>query len=100
MFDVIDALELMGADADLVRTEPGDLAALLPADGLDPSLRSALLQGDAGRLHALLRAPDNVCCLINPAEEEEEEEEEDGEEGDEESEDGEDDEEADEARSR
>lgn len=88
MFDVIDALEILGADADLVRATPADLDAVLQRGHLDPALRAALLAGDAGALHTLLRAPGNLCCLINPAEEEDEDEEEEdeGEEDDDEEE--------------
>lgn len=89
MLDVIDALEILGADADLARATPAELEAVLDGEDMEPALRSALLAGDGGALHALLRAPKSVCCLINPAEEEEEEDEEeedeeDGEEDDEE----------------
>lgn len=98
MFDLIDALEIMGADADLARGTPAELAAALQSAGLEPALRSALLAGDAAALHALLRAPDNVCCLINPAEEEEEEE--GGEEEEEGDEDGDEEEKSDEIRKR
>lgn len=89
MFDVIDALQVLGADADLARTTAPDLDAILQCEGMEPALRAALLGGDAAALHALMRAPDNVCCLINPAEpEEEEDEEEDDEEGEEDDEEG------------
>lgn len=94
MFDVIDALEILGTDADLVHARPADLDAELQSKGMEPALRTALLKGDAEALHALVRAPDNVCCLINPAEEEEkegEEEEEEGEEGEEDDDDEKDD---------
>jgi hypothetical protein len=70
--DVIDILEALGADADLVRS-PARLDDMLQREGVEPVLRSALLQGDLDTLQTLLRAPDNVCCLINPAEQEEEE---------------------------
>lgn len=81
MLDVVDLLEVLGADADLVRATSANLDSILHREGLHPALRSALLEGDEGALHALLRAPNNVCCLINPAEPEEEEDEEELEEG-------------------
>ncbi|HVS77728.1 MAG TPA: hypothetical protein VHE11_12405 [Steroidobacteraceae bacterium] len=90
MSDVIDVLELLGADADLARTTTAGLDALLRSEGVEEALRCAILEADAGVLQALLRAPGNVCCLINPAEQEDEEEEE---EPDEEGEDDGDDEE-------
>lgn len=92
MFDVIDALEVLGADADFARAAPAQLGAMLLPAGLDPAVRSALIEGDVGALRALLRAPSSVCCLINPAEEEEEEgDEEQEEEGEEEDDDHQDD---------
>lgn len=92
MFDVIDALELLGADADLARAPPADREPLLRRAGMEPDVRAALLVGDAGALHASLRAPTNVCCLINPAEQEEEEDEDEEEEGEEGEDDGDDEE--------
>ena len=80
MSDAIDLLESIGADADLVRGTPAVLGELLHRDGVEPALRSALLERDVGALQALLRAPDPVCCLINPAEPEDEEDEEEEEE--------------------
>lgn len=76
MFDVIDALELLGADADFVGASPARLDAMLQGEGAEPALRSALLEGDVPRLQTLLRAPRSVCVLIHPAEEEEEPEDE------------------------
>ena len=70
MFDVIDALEVLGADADLVGASSVSLDAVLRRE-----------------LETLLRAPMSRCILIHPAEEEEipEEEDEEGEDdGDEE----------------
>lgn len=67
-----ETLELLSADADFANAMPEDLDAMLQSAGLEPALRSALVTGDAGAVRALLGAPENVCCLINPAEEEEE----------------------------
>lgn len=88
MFDVIDALEVLGADADLAGASSVSVDAMLQAAGAEPALRSALLEGDAGTLETLLRAPKYLCVFIHPAEEEEEpeDEEEDEEEEDEEGE--------------
>lgn len=80
MFDVIDALEVLGADADLVRATSPARDAFAQCEGMEPALRKALQEGDAGALQTLMRAPNNVCCLINPAEPEEEEDEEEDEE--------------------
>lgn len=71
MFDVVDALEILGSDADLVAASPASLDALLQRGGVEPALRRALLAGDARMLQSLLRAPDHVCSIIQPAEEEE-----------------------------
>lgn len=81
MFDVVDALEILGSNADLAGDASVSLEIILGREGVEPALRSALLGGDARLLQALLRAPKNLCCLINPAEEEDDEEEEEGEEG-------------------
>jgi hypothetical protein len=81
VLDVVDVLEILGADADLVHAPPASLDSILHREGLQPAVRSALLEGDESALHALLRAPNSVCCLINPAEPEEEEDEEELEEG-------------------
>lgn len=77
MRDPITLLETIGADADLMSAGPAALEESLASAGLTPALRSALLEGDVRGLRELLRAPDIVCCLIDPAEEEDDEEEED-----------------------
>lgn len=100
MLDVIDALQILGADADRARAAPADIDAVLRREQIEPALRAALLAGDADALNALLRAPSVVCCLINPAEEEEEEEEEDEEEEDEEGEGADDEDESNRTRKR
>lgn len=86
MSDAIDLLETLGADADLARSTPEALDALLRLDHVAPEVRAALLAGDVNTLHVLLRAPASVCCLINPAEPEDEEDEEEDEEEEEEEE--------------
>lgn len=84
MCDSITLLETIGADASLMSAEGAALHELLASAGLEPALRTALLDGDVGTLRALLRAPEIVCCIVDPAEEDdEEEEEEEGEEDDE-----------------
>lgn len=87
MRDPITLLETIGADASLMSASAAQLGESLECAGLDPALRSALLQGDLTTLQELLRAPRVVCCLIDPAEEEDEEEEDDGEDEDEEDDD-------------
>ncbi|HEV2272421.1 MAG TPA: hypothetical protein VGR92_23450 [Steroidobacteraceae bacterium] len=87
MFDVIAALERLGADADLAGAASARLDAMLQAEGADPAVRSALLAGDVRTLETLLRVPQNLCPFIHtPGEkelpEEEEEDEEDQDEGD------------------
>jgi len=74
MRDPITLLETIGADANLMNASAARLDESLERAGLDPALRSALLQGDLAKLRQLLRAPDVVCCLIDPGKEEEEEE--------------------------
>ena len=75
MLDPITLLETIGADANLIGANSAELDESLQRAGLTPALRSALLEGDLRTLQALLRAPDVVCCLIDPSEEEDEEEE-------------------------
>jgi len=93
VFDVIDALAVLGADADLVGVSSTRLDAMLQRAGADAALRAALLAGDADRLETLLRAPKTLCIFIHPAEEEEEdpEDEEEDEDADDDDEGGEDD---------
>lgn len=83
MFDVIDALEALGADSELAGAPSARLDAMLERAGAQPVIRSALLAGDTRALERLLRAPPNICAFIHPAEEEEmpvdEEENEEGE---------------------
>ena len=76
MFDVIDALEVLGADADFAGASPARLDSMLQGKGAEPALRSALLEGDVRRLQEVVRAPKQLCILIHPAEEEEEPEDE------------------------
>lgn len=92
MADVIDILEALGADSDLADGTSASCDAFLQREGAEPALRSALLDGDADALQALLRAPDTVCCLINPHEPDDEEDEEDDEEEEEEEDEDEEDE--------
>lgn len=87
MADAIDILEALGADSDLADGTSASRDAFLQREGAEPALRSALLDGDADALQALLRAPDTVCCLINPHEPDDEEDEEEEDEEDEEEED-------------
>jgi hypothetical protein len=91
VFDVVDALEALGSDADLVDGPSASLDSILQREGVEPALRRALVEGDACMLHALLRAPKSVCSYINPAEEEEVAEDDEQDEGDEDGADDEDD---------
>lgn len=77
MLDPITLLETIGADANLISASATELDEWLECAGpAAPALRSALLQGEVRPLRQLLRAPDIVCCLIDPAEEEDDEEQE------------------------
>lgn len=79
MRDPITVLETIGADANLMSATAAERGEALRCSGLTPALRTALLEGDLPTLRELLRAPDVVCCLIDPAEEEDEEEDEEAE---------------------
>ena len=89
MRDPITLLEMIGADANLMGANAAKLGESPEFAGLAPALRSALLEGNFQTFRELLRAPDIVCCLIDPSEEEDDEEE-DVEEEDEDDEDDED----------
>jgi hypothetical protein len=78
--DPIALLEAIGADASLMSASAAELQEALACAELEPGLRSAILAGDVATLQELLRAPDVVCCIIDPAEEEDDEEEDDEEE--------------------
>lgn len=87
MWDPITVLENIGADADFAAAIAAQHGESPEGVGLAPALRSALLDGDVRTIRELLRAPDIICCLIDPGDEEEDdEEEEDGEEEDDEGE--------------
>ena len=83
MFDVIDALERLGADADLAGASSARRDAWLRAEGAEPALRSAFLAGDPSVLETVLHVPHNLPPFIHTPGEEELPEEEEGDEGDE-----------------
>lgn len=85
MSDMIDVLEVMGSSADFAGVTPADLGVLMRREGMELPLALALLESDGRVLRTLLRAPDSVCCLINPAEPDEDEEDDEDDEEDEES---------------
>ena len=87
MSDSITLLATIGADASLRSADGTELRESLARVGLAPALRTALLDGDVQTLRELLRAPDIVCCIIDPAEEEDDEDEEEGSEEEKEEED-------------
>ena len=83
MTDAIDLLEQLGRNAHVRYAPIPELEQALAASGLDASVSSALLAGNAVRLEELLGAQPNICCLIvkpDPAQPDDEEEEEDDEE--------------------
>lgn len=81
MSDSITLLETIGADASLMSADAVELRELLESRGTTPALRTALLDGNAQKLRELLRAPEIICCIVDPAEEEDEEEEEEEKDG-------------------
>ena len=85
MSNVIDFLERFGQDAGLRYASDADIEAALREAGIDPAVRTAIVNCDQRALELLLGADTNVCCVVNaPDQEEEEEEEEDEEEEEEE----------------
>lgn len=87
MSNVIDFLERLGQDAQLHDATGDEIEAALLNAGIEPRLRTAILEGDQRALEALLGADTNVCCVVYKEDEEEEEEHEDEEEEEEEGED-------------
>jgi hypothetical protein len=77
MTDVIDFLEQMGQNARLRHADRAEIERALITSGLDPSLKDALVAGDAGPLNALLGANADMCCLIHAPDQDDEEDEHD-----------------------
>jgi hypothetical protein len=75
MSNVIDFLERLGQDAQLRYATRNELEAALTRAGIEPALRTALLDSDSDRssLESVIGASSNVCCLVNVPDEEEEE---------------------------
>jgi hypothetical protein len=89
VLNLIDFLERCGQDAELRHASAEVVEEALRAIGIEPALRTAILNKDQRALEALLGADTNVCCMVHREDEEEEEEEpedEDDEHGDEEEE--------------
>ncbi len=83
MLHLIDFLERCGQDADLRHASADVVDEALRGIGIDPALRTAILNKDQRTLEALLGVRTNVCCMIHKEDEEEEEEEEPEDEDDE-----------------
>jgi hypothetical protein len=81
MPSVIEFLETMGRDPELRYATADQLEEALTSASIEPSVRTALVSGDARRLETLLGATAAICCMIRTPDEEEEEpqEEDDGE---------------------
>jgi hypothetical protein len=71
MTDVIDFLEQMGQDARLRHAGRPEIERALINSGLDPTLREAVIAGDAGPLTTLLGANADMCCLIHAPDDDE-----------------------------
>jgi hypothetical protein len=82
MMDAIDFFEKVGQDARLRYATSEELEDALARAQLDPAVQAAIINDDAQRLHALLGARAQLCCLIEKPEEGEEEEDEDAEDDD------------------
>ena len=89
MSRIIDFLEKLGSDAQLRDASATKLEEALQREGLEPALRTVLMNGDQSQLESLLQARSNVCCLIYSPDQEEEDEEEESEEDEDDDEDGE-----------
>lgn len=77
--DVVDFLERMGRDAKLRDARKDELEQALAQAGIEPSLRAAILAGDAGQLERFL-ATGALFGILMPDEDEEQEDDDEGEE--------------------
>jgi hypothetical protein len=74
MSSAVDFLARMGSEAGLRHASLDTLTATLAAESLDPAVRAALLAGDQVELERLLGATANICCAIQPGDDEDEDE--------------------------
>jgi len=77
VLNLIDFLERCGQDAELRHASAEVMEEALRGIGIEPTLRTAILNKDQRALEALLGADTNVCCMVHREDEEEEEEPED-----------------------
>jgi hypothetical protein len=65
MQDVIRFLDRLGHDAALRHATLSELDQVMQAEGLEPTIRSAILQNDTHELATLLGANHDLCCMIH-----------------------------------
>jgi hypothetical protein len=64
MQDVIRFLDRLGQDAALRHATLSELEQVMRSEGLEPTIRSAILQKDTHGLATLLGANHDLCCMI------------------------------------
>lgn len=64
MQDVIRFLDRLGADAALRRATLSELDEVMESEGLDPTIRSAILYKDTHGLAQLIGANRDLCCMV------------------------------------
>ncbi len=64
MQDVISFLDRLGRDAALKHATLGKLDEVMRSEGLEPTIRSAILRKDAQDLATLVGADKDLCCMI------------------------------------
>jgi hypothetical protein len=67
--NTIDFLEHVGQSARLYRADPSALARAMELAQLEPAAQLAISSANVARLHAVLNAKPNSCCLIEAVEE-------------------------------
>ncbi len=71
MSNAIEFLERLGRDASLRRASDTEVTQAMTGLAIDPSLLTAIRDGDQQRIETLLGTKTNVCCLIFAPEDDE-----------------------------
>jgi hypothetical protein len=64
MQNVITFLDRLGSDAALRRATLNELDAVMASEGLEPTIRSAILTKDTHGLATLIGASHDLCCMV------------------------------------
>lgn len=74
MSNVVDLLERMGQSSRLHSLTEEQLAQELARTGIEPAVRTAILEQRRHQLEELIGASKNVCCMVHAPQDEEPEE--------------------------